>query len=118
MDGGAFRLCWCGRRLRPDRLERSSHLCRERRSWTSPLTPRASAREYRRTGKVAEELIGRRHEFASLVDFLDRVQAGPCALVLEGEAGIGKSVLWWAGLQAARMRGQRILICRPTSADA
>jgi hypothetical protein len=38
-------------------------------------------------------------------------------LVLEGEAGIGKSTLWLAGVEAARERGLRVLSSRPPEAE-
>ena len=39
------------------------------------------------------------------------------ALVLEGEAGIGKSTLWLAGVEAARERGLRVLSARPAEVE-
>lgn len=42
---------------------------------------------------VAVELTGRDEELASIAGFLDSVDAGPAALVLAGEPGIGKTVL-------------------------
>ena len=39
------------------------------------------------------------------------------ALVLEGEAGIGKSTLWLAGVEAARERGLRVLSSRPAEVE-
>ena len=48
-------------------------------------------------------------ELRSVHAFLDRsAAAGMAALVLEGEAGIGKSTLWLAGVEAARERGLRV----------
>jgi hypothetical protein len=49
--------------------------------------------------------------------FLDRTAAGPAALVLEGEAGIGKSTLWLAGVEAARECGFRVLSTRPAEVE-
>ena len=40
-------------------------------------------------------------ELASLRDFVSGIPEGACALVLEGEAGIGKTTLWRAGVEAA-----------------
>jgi hypothetical protein len=37
--------------------------------------------------------------------------------VLEGEAGIGKSTLWLAGVEAARERGLRVLSSEPAKAE-
>jgi predicted ATPase len=42
---------------------------------------------------------------------------GPCALFLEGEAGIGKTRLWREGLDRARERGLRVLSTHPGSSD-
>jgi tetratricopeptide (TPR) repeat protein len=50
--------------------------------------------------------------------FLDSLHAGPAALLVSGEAGIGKSTLWRAGVAAARSRSFRVLVCRPAEAEA
>ena len=42
---------------------------------------------------------------------------GPAGVVLEGEAGIGKTVLWRAALDRARALGLRVLDARPTEAE-
>jgi predicted ATPase len=42
---------------------------------------------------------------------------GPTAFVLESEAGIGKSTLWLAGVEAARERGLRVLGSRPAETE-
>lgn len=39
------------------------------------------------------------------------------AIVLEGEAGIGKTALWQAGVAAAEERGMRVLSARPAEAE-
>ena len=67
---------------------------------------------------MTAELIGRQDELALLEEFLDGVPAGPCALLVRGEAGIGKTTLWQAGLGAARLRSQRVLSCRPAGSEA
>src|SRR5688572_22461332 len=38
-------------------------------------------------------------------------------MVLGGDAGIGKSTLWRAGIEAARARGFRVLSSRPAEAE-
>jgi len=63
------------------------------------------------------ELVGRESELAALPEFLDAVAEGPAALVLEGDAGIGKTVLWAAGAGLAHDRGCGVLSCRPTEAE-
>jgi hypothetical protein len=40
-------------------------------------------------------------------------EEGPAALVIDGEAGIGKSTLWLAGVDLAREAGMRVLSLRP-----
>src|SRR5512133_4294397 len=49
---------------------------------------------------------------------LDRTAGGPAALVLVGEAGIGKTALWEAGRAAAEERGFRVLSSRPAGSEA
>jgi DNA replication protein DnaC len=66
---------------------------------------------------MAADIVGREVELASIHAFLERPTEGPVALVLEGEAGIGKSTLWLAGVEAARERGFRVLVSRPAEAE-
>src|SRR6266511_4890466 len=63
------------------------------------------------------ELIGRKAEIAFLSRFLDDVPAGPCALVLEGEPGIGKTTLWKWAVAAARERSFKVLSSRPAGPE-
>ncbi len=64
------------------------------------------------------ELIGREPELKAIESFLaGREQGGPAALVLEGEAGIGKTTLWRASLALARAGSWRVLVSRPTSPE-
>jgi DNA-binding CsgD family transcriptional regulator len=63
------------------------------------------------------EIVGREAELASVRAFIEEVGDGPAALVLEGEAGIGKSTLWLAGVEHARTRGLRVLSSRPAEAE-
>ena len=67
---------------------------------------------------VTVELIGREPEARMIEDFLDRAASTPELLVLSGEAGIGKSALWQAGLDRARARGARVLAHRAVEAEA
>ena len=66
---------------------------------------------------MAAEIIGRDGELERLSAFLDRPAEGATAFVLEGEAGIGKSTLWRAGVDAARAGGLRVLLSRPAEAE-
>ena len=63
------------------------------------------------------EIVSREEELASLHGFIGEAQAGPAALVIEGDAGIGKSTLWLAGVEHARAQGLRVLSSRPVEAE-
>jgi DNA-binding CsgD family transcriptional regulator len=69
------------------------------------------------TAEQTESAIGRELELAALREF---VQAGRAAqaCVLTGGPGIGKTTLWEAGIGAARERGLRVLLARPSGAEA
>ena len=54
-------------------------------------------------------VFGRSAELADIAQFLDEVPRRPSALVLVGEAGIGKTTLWEAGVERASDRGWRVL---------
>jgi DNA-binding CsgD family transcriptional regulator len=66
--------------------------------------------------RVSSAIVGRELELKTLEDFVAR--PGFSALLIEGEAGIGKSTLWWAGVEQARERGRRVLLARPAEAEA
>ncbi len=66
---------------------------------------------------MAPEIVGREEELATVAAFVDEARDGSAALVLEGEAGIGKSTLWLAGVQHGRARGLRVLSSRPAEAE-
>lgn len=61
---------------------------------------------------------GRASELARIGRFLDDVASHPAALLIEGEAGIGKTTLWSAGIDQACHRGWQVLTCRPVQAEA
>ncbi|HMI98386.1 MAG TPA: AAA family ATPase [Gaiellaceae bacterium] len=66
---------------------------------------------------MATEIVGREEELSSLGAFVDEARRGPATLVLEGEAGIGKSTLWEAGVEHARAQGLTVLSSRPAEAE-
>ena len=66
---------------------------------------------------MASEIIGREHELAEVRRFLDPANGVPAALTLEGEPGIGKTVLWREGVELARARGFRVLRAIPATAE-
>jgi DNA-binding CsgD family transcriptional regulator len=59
------------------------------------------------------DVIGRRSELAVLAELVGDQAALPRALLLEGEAGIGKTTLWLAGIRMATTAGFRVLMARP-----
>jgi DNA-binding CsgD family transcriptional regulator len=63
------------------------------------------------------EIIGREQELERISRFLEAVPGGPAALLLEGEAGIGKTTLWEAGVAGGGDRGYRILACRASGSE-
>lgn len=67
---------------------------------------------------MSGDLIGRNDELRVVERFLDDSVAGLSALLIEGEAGIGKTALWRAALDAAAARDYRVLTTRPGEVDA
>ncbi len=57
------------------------------------------------------ELIGRDAELAHIADFVAAISAGPSALILEGEPGIGKTALWTSALARTEV-SIRVLKCQ------
>src|SRR5439155_16380788 len=62
--------------------------------------------------------FGRQAELARISSFLDALPTGPEALILGGDAGIGKSALWLDAQEQARSRSYRALSSRPTESEA
>lgn len=60
----------------------------------------------------------RTREEGSVDDFLDAAVSSPVALLIEGEAGIGKTTLWLTTIQRARARDFRVLSTRATAAES
>ena len=67
---------------------------------------------------MSSGVVGRDAELASLRDFVSSISAGAVALALEGDAGVGKTTLWRAGLEEAGDRGLRVLVARPAESEA
>ena len=57
-------------------------------------------------------VIGRDEELSAIQAFLADVEQGASALVLSGEPGIGKTILWGLGVDEARAGFGRVLTCR------
>ena len=63
-------------------------------------------------------IAGRDAELASMRAFVASVSDGAAAFVLEGEAGMGKTTLWSAGVDDARERGVLVLEARPAESES
>jgi hypothetical protein len=61
---------------------------------------------------VSTGVIGRSFEFSALAKFLQSAGVQPSALVIEGEAGIGKTTLWLAAVEQAREHGFQVMSAR------
>jgi hypothetical protein len=66
---------------------------------------------------VLGEVVGRDAELASLQGFLAGIRDGASALILKGEAGMGKTTLWTACIAAAEERGHRVLQALPAESE-
>ena len=66
---------------------------------------------------VGGGIVGREAELEALRAFLASPRQEPGALVLEGEAGIGKSTLWRVAVEEAGAGGTRVLSSRPAEAE-
>jgi DNA-binding CsgD family transcriptional regulator len=67
---------------------------------------------------MAEQIVSRQAAEQALVEFLDSAFRHPCALVIEGEPGIGKTTLWLDAVGRARERGFRVLTSRAAAAES
>lgn len=82
------------------------------RTGADPLT------SLRREEMARAAVIGRDEELASIEAFLAGVAESPAALILSGEPGIGKTLLWEAGVENAEDRHVRVLLHRSVAAEA
>ncbi|MGH9040874.1 MAG: AAA family ATPase, partial [Acidimicrobiia bacterium] len=68
-----------------------------------------------RKGRPA--IVGREAEIAALRRFVRDIAISPGALIISGEPGAGKTVLWDEAVDAARRRSLQVLSARPTPAE-
>jgi DNA-binding CsgD family transcriptional regulator len=62
-------------------------------------------------------VVGREPELASLREFASNIRAGAAAFVLQGDAGVGKTTLWEAGVAGSKTDGCRVLSSRPAESE-
>ena len=63
-------------------------------------------------------LVSRPAEDGAVAGLLDGAAVRPSALVLEGEAGIGKTTVWFTALDLARRRGFAVLSARTAETES
>src|SRR3954464_11711718 len=51
-------------------------------------------------------------------DFLVTAADGPSALLIEGEAGIGKTTLWLSAIERGRASGFQVMLARAVAAES
>ena len=66
---------------------------------------------------IDRQLVGREEELEAIVRLLDDRAELPATAILHGAAGIGKTSLALAGIDAARIRGFLVMSCRPVEAE-
>jgi len=64
------------------------------------------------------DVVGRTAELAAIDEFLNSLVDGPFAVVLEGDAGVGKTTLLEAAIDEAERRGATVLSCVTSLTDA
>jgi DNA-binding CsgD family transcriptional regulator len=63
-------------------------------------------------------MIGRADEAAAVARFAEQVPSGAVGLLIEGEAGIGKTTVVLEAMRRAQERRYRMLVVRPAEAEA
>jgi DNA-binding CsgD family transcriptional regulator len=67
--------------------------------------------------RVNERIIGREHELADLERFVTDHRDGAVALSIEGDSGVGKSILWRHAVELGNVDGA-VVTSRPSRADS
>lgn len=69
-------------------------------------------------GRGGTHVVGRDRELTAIQEFLSGAQERFTALLLDGEAGIGKTTVFREALRMAEADGFRVLVSRPGASDA
>ncbi len=67
---------------------------------------------------VAGAVVGRLDALDDATRFVDALADGPSALLVEGEAGIGKTTVWRSAAAAAASRGNRVISSTAVEGEA
>ena len=65
-----------------------------------------------------DPVLDREEPLARLDRFVKDLAAGPAALVIEGDPGIGKTTVWRWAVDVATTRGYHVLTSRPSEAES
>jgi DNA-binding NarL/FixJ family response regulator len=66
---------------------------------------------------MIESIAGREAELASLREFVEAISTGSVGVVLEGDAGMGKTTLWRAAVDHAEDAGVLVLQAQPVESE-
>jgi DNA-binding CsgD family transcriptional regulator len=66
---------------------------------------------------AAPDVLGRDDELAAIARWVEGFGSEPSAIVLDGDAGIGKTTLWREAVATVRHAGHAVVECRPTAAE-
>lgn len=66
---------------------------------------------------LPERMVGRDRELAAVSSLLDHGLSGPRLLIVDGEAGMGKTMCWRAAVSGANERDMRVLACAPAETE-
>jgi predicted ATPase len=66
---------------------------------------------------ASADVIGRAAELAAVDRFLEVAAGGLASLLIDGDAGIGKTAIWRASLDRARQQGARVLRSAPAESE-
>jgi len=67
---------------------------------------------------MSERIASRQAEEQTLVDFLESAPQQPCALIIVGDPGMGKTTLWLDAVSRAGEQGFRVLSSRAAAAES
>ncbi|MDT5129307.1 MAG: hypothetical protein QOH54_4951 [Mycobacterium sp.] len=73
---------------------------------------------YQQEWGMLRGVVSRSDESRAVAEFLRASESHPSVLVIEGEAGIGKTTLWLGALEEAHERGFRVLSARAGQAES
>ena len=65
----------------------------------------------------APAVVGRELERARIDGFREDIADGPRMLILHGAQGVGRSTLWWYGVERSRAHGIQVLLTRPVAEE-